>query len=1039
MRNSIMFKFLYLFLLCFIPLYVFAQKAKITGTVKEDNGEPMVGVAVVGMDGQTKVGTQTDIDGKYEISVNPKGTLRFTFLGYEEVEVNVEGKTTINAVMKMAQAQELESVVVVAFGTQKKVTLTGSVANLGGEELIRSPAPSLANSISGRIPGVQTVQYSGRPGADDPQIFIRGVNTLSTSGAQPLVLVDGVERSFTQIDPNEVADISVLKDASATAVFGVRGANGVILVTTKRGQLGKTSVEASASYGWQSKVKFVSFADSYTYAKMYNYTQLTDGVDPKDLRFDETALNHFRLQDQPLLYPSINWMDYIMKDYAPQTQYNVNVTGGNEKAKFFTSIGILNQDGLFNSFDTDPNMTFKYNRYNYRANLDLDLSKYHFLSISLGGRVEQTNDIGLGEEELFKYLMAAAPFAGAGIIDGKRIIANERYVGKTNGDALWRYYGLGYKRDTKNVLNLDLQYRLKMDFITQGLNFSVKGSYNSDYTKRKERTSGRPSYRPIEIDGENGEKKIVLERMGDSWPLSYGNESSWFGRNWYAETSLNYARSFGNHNVTALFLYNQSKTYYPAQYSDIPTGYVGLVGRVTYNYATKYLLDVNAGYNGSENFAPGRRYGLFPSASLGWIISSENFMKGQSLISYLKFRVSIGKVGNDRMGDSRFLYLPDSYEFNYPDPGKGNNYYKETPTYQFGTTNNTWFTGVYENKIGNPAVSWETSLKQNAGFDMKIFKDCLSVNFDIFKEHRTNILINNSSLLAAPSAQKPVSINYGIVDSWGYELQVTWADKIGDFNYSFAPFIAFSRNKVIEKAEVPQVYPWLQTTGLPVGQPFGYEFFELYEPGKTETKYKGKYGKEFPNQVVANSNLKRGDATYVDLNDDGKIDSYDRHAIGHPDYPEYTFGANIFLSFKGFDLSMTWSGVTNSSRLLMSAFRPQFGEQKIDPLLQWVADNSWTETNTNAVLPRISFANESQNTATSRIWLVDASYLRLKNMELGYNFKNIIPAVKGLRVFVNGTNLLTFSSFKGNDPENDNVRLKYPMMRLINIGARITF
>ncbi|MDE6161496.1 MAG: SusC/RagA family TonB-linked outer membrane protein, partial [Muribaculaceae bacterium] len=436
----------------------------------------------------------------------------------------------------------------------------------------------------------------------------------SFNGSSPLVLVDGVERSFSQIDPNEVEDISILKDASATAVFGVRGANGVILVTTKRGQEGKTDISISASYGIQEVTNFIDMVDSYTWASLYNNAQIGDGTDPAQVRFSPEVLQHFRDCDQPLRYPDVDWFKYVMKKTAPQQQYNVSVRGGNKIARYFVSLGMLNQDGLFNTFSSDKNTNFSYNRYNYRANVDLTLGKYNELSVNLGGRLEDRYELAEGENNVFSAIVNAAPFSGAGIdSEGRRIVANKSFVGDYGNDGLFPFYGRGYKRRATNVLNLDLIYRLKMDFLTPGLDFRLKASYNSEYTQQKLRTLYEGvSYEPVLTpDGD-----VALRKKGDAWNLGY-EEKYDFGRNWYAEASFNYARQFGDHEVTALLLYNQSKYYYPGNYDDIPHGYVGLVGRVTYNYKTRYMADINIGYNGSENFAKGYRYGCFPSISVG--------------------------------------------------------------------------------------------------------------------------------------------------------------------------------------------------------------------------------------------------------------------------------------------------------------------------------------------------------------------------------------------------------------------------------------
>lgn len=467
------------------PLLLSAQtQLKVTGTVSDENGEPLIGATVLVRG--TTTGAVTDIDGNYVIQSPGNGSLVFSFVGCEAQTIPVQGRSKIDVILK-SSISSLDEVVVVGYGVQKKVTMTGAVSNMNGKELLKSPSASLGNAMAGKLPGVSTVQYSGRPGGDDPTIFVRGVGSFN--GSSPLVLVDGVERSFSQIDPNEVEDISILKDASATAVFGVRGANGVILVTTKRGQEGKTDISISASYGIQQVANFIDMVDSYTWASLYNNAQISDGIDPDQVRFSPEALRHFRDGDQPLLYPNVDWLGYVMKKTAPQQQYNISVRGGNKVARYFVSLGMLNQDGLFRTFSTDKNTNFSYNRYNYRANVDLNLGRYNELSVNLGGRLEDRYELAEGESSVFNTLVSAVPFSGAGIdSEGRRIVANKSFVGDYNNDGLFPFYGRGYKRQTTNVLNLDLIYKLKMDFLTPGLDFRLKGSYNSEYTQQKLRT-----------------------------------------------------------------------------------------------------------------------------------------------------------------------------------------------------------------------------------------------------------------------------------------------------------------------------------------------------------------------------------------------------------------------------------------------------------------------------------------------------------------------------------------------------------------------
>ncbi len=1038
-------------LLCLIPDVSFAQ-LRVEGTVKDETGEALMGVAIL-IQGEG-TGAVTDFDGHYVLpSVKQGATLEFSYLGYQTKVVKATGRRL--DVSLVPDLKNLDEVVVIAYGQQKKVTITGAVSAVGGDELLKAPVANVSNALQGKLPGISVVQASGMPGDDEPVIRVRGIGSLNS--AEPLVLVDGVERSFGQIDPNEIEDISILKDASATAVFGVRGANGVILVTTKRGTPGKASVSVTASTAIQQISKFVEFADSYTYGKMWNYTAITDALpmsqwpgsatiadyapyDNTGIRFSQDVMEHFRKGDMPVTFPNTNWIDYLMKDAAWQEQVNVNVKGGTDKVRYFVSAGFLNQNSLFKTFSNNDDETFRYKRFNYRANLDIDVSKYSQLALTLGGRVQNRTTMGGGEGFLFRYLQGATPYAGIGIdSEGRHVVADKNIVGPYDRDALSNFYELGYQNTSVNVLNLDLQYKLDMSFLTKGLDFKIKGSYNTDYSARKDRQNGfgtGVNYVATLVDG-----KEVLRKENITWPIPY-SDSRWGNRNWYAEASFNYARKFGKHNVGALLLYNQSKTYYPwdsdgSLYRSIPKGYVGLVGRVTYDYDTRYLFDFNIGYNGSENFAEGKRYGTFPSFSAGWIPSSEKFWEPlRNVIGYLKLRGSWGKVGNDNTNGARFLYLPGAWQF-----------YTGTMTVNpqnrganFGTRGN-WLQAVKELTAGNPNVTWETASKINLGLDAAFLGDRLMLNLDFFWEDRKDILVSNASLLPAVTSLPGSYVNEGRVKNHGYEITLKWSDKVGDFRYSISPSIAFARNKIIEMLEVPPMYDYLRRTGLSVGQRFGYDLFELYQEG-TEERYKAAYGVEMPTQLVS---LKYGDAVYVDLNGDGLIDQNDQKPLGYPDNPEITWSVNAQLHWKGLDFSMLWVGANNTSRMLNGYYRDQFGSTNTSALTQWVADNSWTEDNRDAILPRISFTNRGNNNLDSRAWIIDSKYVRLKNVEIGYTFNKPtwMPLFNFVRFYASGQNLLTFANFKGNDPEAPGQGLdfgvRYPMTRVFNFGVQVNF
>ena len=1037
-------------LLCFIPYLAYAQTITVRGKVTDNSREPIVGVSVIVSNNRGN-GTLTDIDGNYTITTEPNNSLSFTYLGYTAQTIPINNRTTINVVME-STINELDEVVIVAYGQQTKASITSAISSVNTEELLKSPTISLGNALAGRLPGYSAIQYSGLPGWDDPTVYIRGIRTLSSGQSSPLILVDGVERPFTQLDPNEVADISILKDAGATAVFGVRGANGVILVTTKRGEVGKARISASGSFGIQQPMKIVNFANSYTYATTFNKAQLSDGVAEERLKYSPAAIEHWRLMDQPILYPSTDWMSYILEPQAFQNQFNINVNGGTETTKYFISIGKLFQDGIFRTFDTDPRSNFKYNRYNYRANLDIDFTKTTTLSLTLGGRIEDRNSTGDSNEDrgsgreafIFRYLVESTPMSGAGIIDGKNVMENPSLVGASRRNGLWGHYGRGFRNEVSNILNFDMKLNQKLDAITQGLSWQAEGSYNQTFVQEKSRLNSTGSgltimsqYRPVpELDDAGNIIGVNYEKLTEQGNLGY-SESFSFSRNWEFKTSLNYKRRFGSHNVSALLLYNQTKRFYPSSNSDIPTGYIGVVSRITYDYKFKYLLDLSMGINGSESFAPGKRYGVFPAGSVGWLLTEESFMKNQHFLDYLKLRFSIGMGGSDR-GAGRFMYMPPSYVHGVP-----SNIGASSGGYGFGTNRNVWQPNVRESSMGNPNVSWDKSRKLNLGLDFKVLNNRLSFTGDVFKDHTWDILLSPSASIPAIFAFPSVpQINYGIVDNKGYEMQITWADKIGDFSYSISPNMSFSRNKIIEQMEIPQNYDYQYRTGKKQGQPFGYEFFEFYDPGKTEQRYRDKYGVEFPYQV---NGLQAGDCTYVDLNGDGLINDQDQWAIGYTQLPEYIFGLNMSFKYKRFELSMLWIGNTHTNRDLSGAYRPAFGSQDDSALLQWVAENSWTPENPNAKFPRISFAHKDWNARASSVYLVNAQYARLKNFALYYNINTagFLKFISNARIYITGNNLLTFSQYKANDPETTGAGygefFKYPPTRVYNIGLSVTF
>lgn len=1025
-----------LFLFLLIPLKgygdespmpeVVQQNSKVKGTVKDAHGEPVIGanVTVVG----TSSGSITDMDGNFSVDAAPGAKIKVSFIGYKDQIVTVRKGISLNIVLE-EDALSLGEVEVVAYGVQKKVSITGAISSMKGDDLLKTPAGSISNILSGQVTGISSVQYSGEPGADAADIYVRGIATWQD--ASPLIQVDGVERDMSQIDPNEIESVTILKDASATAVFGVRGANGVILITTKRGAQGKAKVSFSTSLGVNLRTKELEFANSYQYASYYNMMKVGDGGNPV---FTDDQLTTFRDQTNPLLYPDINWIDYCMNKAAFQSQHNVNISGGTDNMRYFVSAGMFTQGGMFKQFNAGEDFDFDYKRYNYRANLDFDVTKTTLLSVNIGGRIEvkRTPESGEDQNQLFRKLYWAVPFAGAGIVDGNRVVSNSTYLPFTGADGLNSYYGKGFRTLTTNVLNLDLILDQKLDFITKGLSVKLKGSYNSEYATTKKATSSIAYYVPVTDD----KGAVTFRKEGSDSQLSYSDGDFGKARDWYMELALSYNRKFGDHNVSGLMLYNQSKKYYPGgTYSYIPSGYVGLVGRVTYDWKTRYMAEFNAGYNGSENFAPGNRYGFFPAGSVGWVVSEEPFFAPlKKTLNYLKVRASVGMVGNDKMGSTRFLYLPGSYGY-----GSGSN--QNTHGYYFGQNVNAIKPGAYEATSSNPDATWETSVKQNYGIDLTILNERLSISADYFVENRKDILVEPDYLPSILGMTLPV-VNVGKAKNEGVELQLKWNDNLNkEFRYWANFNLSYATNKIVYMNEVAQDEPWMYKTGRRIGSRSMYKFWGFYDE-TADMRHQEEFGRAIADHGIT---LSSGDAVYVDLNGDGKINGNDyTRNIGFTDVPEYTAGLNVGFSWKNFDFSMQWTGAWNVDRML-SEFRQPLGDTQQKGLLLYQYENTWrsSEDTFTAKFPRITESHSKNNYAGSDLYLINASYLRLKNVEIGYNFD--FPFMRKLklsncRLYVNGYNLLTFTGYDWGDPENrQSDRPNYPLTRVFNIGLKLGF
>jgi TonB-linked SusC/RagA family outer membrane protein len=1027
---------------------VSAQTRIITGNVTDENNLPLIGVTVLSQ--EKLAGTITDFDGNYSITAEVGDTLAFSFIGYI-TEKRVVGDETIMDIQMLVSSQVLGEVEVVAYGVQKKVTITGAVSSVGEDELVRSPATTVANLLAGKVTGVSTVQTSGQPGADDPEIYIRGQGTYGD--ATPIYIVDGVERSFTQIDPNEIQSITVLKDASATAVYGIRGANGVIIVTTKRGKPGKAQINASLSRGVTQPTRIPEFATSHQYMLAYSEAQTNDGLTPADQqwRFQPSIVQAFGDNIDPIVFPNTDWMDYLIRETSPQTMANVSLSGGSQKASYFVSFGYLNQEGIFKNFDPNLDSKFAYNRYNYRSNLDIDITKSTKFGVTIGGvfgtRREPNSP---NQATLFRDIFWSLPQAGPGIVDGKWIRSGGEYYPGEPRDGLQSFYGRGYSDEIQNRLNLDLDLRQDLGSLVKGLKFRTKIAYNTDVRKTKALTTNSEYYTPLylaHVDPESplyqqwdvipgeGNREVVFQREGQRNPVSY-SESRGKARDWYFDMGLEYNRKFGVHNVSGLLLYNQRKVFYPTfgngqptAYRYIPTGIVGVAGRITYDYNTKYLAEFNLGYNGSENFAPGNRYGWFPAGSLGWIVTQEDFLKDREGLNYLKVYGSLGLVGNDKTTNgNRFLYLNGPYQTGNVADGIGYNFGVEVPTNQ---------PGARELGIGNPDVSWETAVKSNIGITAHFFNSMFELNVDFFRDNRKDILSLRQTIPGL-AAMPVVETNIGRVKNQGLEAALRYNQSLGDLSFWIEGNVTFARNEILFWDEVTQPEEYMQLTGNPIGSQLLFitdGFYSIEEASDTDA-LKAFYGQS--------TNVQAGDIKYKDLNGDGIFDYRDQQVAGFTRIPEIVGGLNVNVTFRGFDLYMSWAGATNVSRTLDNIFKYPFGPAQGRSLLLHLYENRWTpETAETATLPRFAFTANSHNMRNADLYVQDASYIRLKNVEVGYNFQNDLLSRFGMsqfRVFFNGYNLLTFDKLIFNDPEaNSNTVARYPITKIYNVGVKATF
>ena len=1030
-----------------------AQNRGITvkGTVVDGDGLPVIGAGVT-LQGTT-TGVAADADGNFTLVVpGETAVLEVSALGYVTETVTVGKQRTFTFVLR-DDTQTLDATVVVAYGTQTKATVTGALTSIDNKALVKAPVADVTNILAGQMPGVATVQLSGQPGEDYAQIYIRGASSLSDANSTPLILVDGVERPLNTVDPNEIESLSILKDAASTAVCGVRGANGVIIVTTKRGDAGKPKITVSSITGAQVPMSYIRQASSYDFSRYYNIYQQNDGKTEANLYFTPEAIEAYRTGSDPLMFPNTQWTEEMFRKAFLQTKNNINISGGSDTVRYFVSMGYMYQNGLLKQMPGLPyNNNFSYNRYNYRANLDFKLTKSTDMKFNISGVIGDTREPISDASNIWMRSMLWSHSVGSpgavNDIPKTTVSTNALPSGLTKWNGWEYYYWRGYQNKYKTTLGMDMTITQHLDFITQGLSFAVKGSYDTSMALTKKREGNNGGYsQKIEyktwaetggnISDPDFDKTLVYDVTYSAPTLSY-SESTSDDKSWYLEGRIDYSRKFARkHAVSALLLYNQSRDYYPSRYEWLPRGYVGWVGRLTYGYADKYLIDLSAGYNGSENFAPGKtRYGFFPSVSLGYVVSQEKFMKKVSWIDFLKLRASVGKVGSDQGSSARFMYMEGVWN--------------DTGSYYFGVNKSDGVPRYEMGTPGNEAVTWETALKANVGMDLDMLNYRLHFAGDLFWEHRTGILISPNSLPGI-IAFTPPNMNKGIVDNHGYEVELGWKDHIGSFTYDIGANVTFARNKIVDMDEVEPAEEYQRKTGGSTGRHMLYQFERLYQKSDFYIDENG-VQRLNPDLPQPGTTVYPGDAMYKDLNHDNVIDGLDTMLDGYPDRPEYVFGSNWKFGWKGFNLSLNWVAATNVSRVWNADYRIPFTDTGHRGLLSYFAencwipnDNGWAPGREDGTMPRFTKTNNKWNSMDSTLWTVDASYLRLKSASFGYTFsQNKFLKKLGIGSFglmFTGYNVLTFSKMTLQDPEakSSDDHGEYPLVKTYNLAVNITF
>ena len=1022
--------FILFWMSCCIAFNALAQEQlNISGTVTDATGEALIGVSVTVKDAKG-LGTITNIDGKYNIKIQQYQTLIFSYIGYKPVSVLVKGdKMVINVQMSEEKTNAIDEVVVTGLGTQKKLTVTGAITNVDVSQMKQFPSSNFTNALAGNVPGIIAMQSSGQPGKSTSRFWVRGISTFGAS-ASAMILVDGFERNnIDDLNIEDIESFSVLKDASATAIYGSKGANGVILITTKHGKAGKININVKGEASYNTRTITPKFIDAPTYASLLNEARITRNLAPQ-YQSEELAL--IRTGLDPDFYPNVDWSKLLLKNGAMSYRADLSMSGGGNTARYFVSLSYVEDQGMYNTDETlrkkyDTNANYK--RWNYRMNVDIDVTPTTIIKLGVSGNLNKRNSPGLGDQylwsELFGFNALSSPVLYSnGYVPayGNNIRQMNPWVSSTR---------TGYNEEWDNNIQTNVTVDQKLDFITKGLSFTGRFGYDTYNSNHIYYRLWPAMYRANSRDSQGN---IIWDKLFEETSMSQtsGGDGS---RHEFLEALLRWDRTFDKrHNFSAVSRFTQDER---VQTQNIGTDIKnsvskrnqGLAGQLTYNYALRYFVDFNFGYNGSENFADHHRYGFFPAFSLAWNVAEEPLIKkALPWLNMFKLRYSWGKVGNDNMG--RFPYL---YTLDYT-PNTGYNWGSNLSS---GTTPSIHYT-----QVASPNVTWEVARKTDFGFDFVAFDNKLSLTMDYFHEKRTGIFIQRMFLPDITGLESHPWANVGAVKSKGFDGNFQYKDHVGEINWTVRGNITYSKNTILERDEENNVYAYQYGKGYRVNQQRGLIALGLFRDyDDIRNSPKQSWGTVQP-----------GDIKYKDVNGDGIVDEGDRVAIGATDTPSLIYGLGASVSWRGFDFNLHFQGAGKYTFLINSGAVNAFRDGRWGNILKGITDNRWISSdisgtketeNPNAPYPRLSYGYNLNNQQSSSFWLRNGRFLRLKNLDIGYTLpKPIVNTIhlENVRIYISGQNLITWSPFKLWDPElESSVRGQiYPITRSFTAGIQIS-